>query len=522
MTFPSIAQTTEGTGSGQSAIVTMPAGTGGIVIVLLTVQAGSTSSAVLSGEGWVKLGQSIQGQPNLSVFAKQSTGSDALTVRTDTFGAPAYRWEAIRVAGGVSATASFTRGDGPNPDPPNHNAVGAQDYLWIAAAASSDTTGVSAAPSGYAGLVARTTAAALYYASLQLNTASENPGVFTRGGTSWSAATISVAPGGDITPPEPPSGAGYYKIATISAATGAGAGYPVRLTVNNGTGTDGGSTIYLNGKGRSDFADLRFRTDDLNTALSFWIEEIVGNVATVWVRVAADLTSTSRMVAVFYGDAANTATTSNGEATFDFFDDFSGAALNAAKWTKFGSATITQTGGLLSASSSGDPNKLIATSAPQGDNYAVRARFRLKNGAAADNRIGVGLKTATATGLGYNWLFRNFNTKVDRQFLNDAIAWGNNFPAAWVLNSWYVAEAYQVGTNLFGRFNDGTWNSWASGNSRTGFPALNLGGFQETTTSDWDYALVRRMTSPEPTVSNWSAEVSLTNTRKLTRHSSWL
>lgn len=62
--------------------------------------------------------------------------------------------------------------------------------------------------------------------------------------------------------------------------------YQIRIKVHYGSGVDSGEDVYLNGKCRSDFADLRFTDSDGVTELPYWIESKVdGDYAIVWVRI---------------------------------------------------------------------------------------------------------------------------------------------------------------------------------------------------------------------------------------------
>ncbi|MCW4043917.1 MAG: hypothetical protein NWE94_00170, partial [Candidatus Bathyarchaeota archaeon] len=51
-----------------------------------------------------------------------------------------------------------------------------------------------------------------------------------------------------------------------------GVNYQIRVQVNYGSGTDGGENVYLAGKCRVDFGDVRFTADDGSTLLDYWME----------------------------------------------------------------------------------------------------------------------------------------------------------------------------------------------------------------------------------------------------------
>jgi hypothetical protein len=116
---------------------------------------------------------------------------------------------------------------------------------------------------------------------------------------------------------------GYRKNCLIYQTSGAGPGYQILVRVHRGTGTDSGVDVYVApGKCRYDFGQL----------LYYWLESVSGDTATFWVKIAEDLSSGNRAINVYYGNSGAT-TTSNGVATFDFFDDFSSSPNG---WTMSG------------------------------------------------------------------------------------------------------------------------------------------------------------------------------------------
>ncbi len=116
----------------------------------------------------------------------------------------------------------------------------------------------------------------------------------------------------------------YRKCHVINQAPGAGTGYQVRITAHYGAGVDSGEDVYLNSACRSDFADIRFVSSDGVTALDYWMETgslTPGVSAIFWVKVAEDLGIADRTIYIYYGHPT-ALTTSNGDNTFSFFDDF--------------------------------------------------------------------------------------------------------------------------------------------------------------------------------------------------------
>ena len=124
----------------------------------------------------------------------------------------------------------------------------------------------------------------------------------------------------------------YRKAHTIFGGNGSGTDYQLQLQIYYDSGIDSGNTVYLSSNCQPDFDDLRFTDNDGITLLSYWIEDYTyGGSATVWVKVNDNL-DTDQTIYLYYGNPlANS--TSNGDATFIFFEDFEGTSLNTTKWS---------------------------------------------------------------------------------------------------------------------------------------------------------------------------------------------
>jgi hypothetical protein len=126
----------------------------------------------------------------------------------------------------------------------------------------------------------------------------------------------------------------YRKSHVINAATGAGTNYPIKICVSRDSLTDSGDTVYVGTRCKTDFGDIRFTSADGVTQLDYWMESNAASgsdaaTGTFWVRIPEDLSTASRTIYLYYGNSAAT-TTSNGAATFAFFDDFD---VDKSKWT---------------------------------------------------------------------------------------------------------------------------------------------------------------------------------------------
>jgi len=105
----------------------------------------------------------------------------------------------------------------------------------------------------------------------------------------------------------------------IGSTAGAVSDYQIRIVVHYGSGTDGGEHVYLNGKCRTDFGDIRFTDSDGITELSYWIEEKVdGDYAIVWVKIPNIPEST--VIYIYYGNP-NATSKSNPKQTLVIYED---------------------------------------------------------------------------------------------------------------------------------------------------------------------------------------------------------
>jgi len=130
----------------------------------------------------------------------------------------------------------------------------------------------------------------------------------------------------------------YRKSHVIQSASGAGTNYQIKITVHYGSGTDSGEHVYLNGHSRTDFGDVRFTDDDGVTLLDYWMETYVdSDYAIFWVEIADNLSASDATIYIYYGKSDAT-TTSNGTATFIFFEDFDDG--DASDWTFYQSVAI--------------------------------------------------------------------------------------------------------------------------------------------------------------------------------------
>ena len=104
-------------------------------------------------------------------------------------------------------------------------------------------------------------------------------------------------------------------------------------------------SLIVNGKARIDGADLRFLNSSGNV-LPFWIENDTYNSTStsIWIKVNEITAGAVDTIYLFYGEPGATSL-SDGSATFELFDDFSGGSIDATKWSSCNGGTIAVAGG---------------------------------------------------------------------------------------------------------------------------------------------------------------------------------
>jgi gliding motility-associated-like protein len=121
--------------------------------------------------------------------------------------------------------------------------------------------------------------------------------------------------------------------------------HQVLVTVNT-------QDLVVSGKARISGQDIRFLNES-GVALAFWIENDTYSATDtrLWVKVDNVPASSTADIYLFYGNSSATSL-SNGDDTFELFDDFDGAAINGSKWnTCDNGGTISVSGGNVTFSS---------------------------------------------------------------------------------------------------------------------------------------------------------------------------
>jgi len=325
------------------------------------------------------------------------------------------------------------------------------------------------------------------------------------------------------------SGWQYRKSHVINSAEGAGTGYQVRIKAHYGSGTDSGEDVYLNGKCRTDFGDVRFTDDDGVTLLDYWMEKKVdGDYAVFWVKIADDLSSSNATIYIYYGKSDAT-TTSDGEATFPWlFDDFAdynvGDAPNTVDWETVGTSandTITV------QQDPADATKKCFRIVESGDGTSTALRGLLK-----DYRTGFALHFRTRQHVDETLYYNCFEdgtfiisvrydeTPKRHQWYNGS-AWQEFTPQTPTISmdSWYdiIWKVLDTGTaKMVWNINETDYEGGFRATPTVGINKVEFNPFRLATQTlyiggigqDNRYIFARKFTYPEPSHGSWGSEES--------------
>ena len=297
--------------------------------------------------------------------------------------------------------------------------------------------------------------------------------------------------------------------------------------------------VSVNGKCRTDFGDIRFMDYDGTTKLSYWIEEkIDGEYATFWVRVPnIPKYPNSTTIYLYYGNHKLT-TTSNGDDTFLFFDDFEDGVLDTNKWIvhKNGSAnavveeTVFDNKGVLHLA--GEPNVISSASIESTFTFlsgiVVRIKHLINEEHYSDVSLGYGnLVGATGSGNWWHTTFENgylfmWQSPVSGESSIDAAIYRMDTGTYTALtsldsggltklNKWYILEYIYTDSGELRWVHNG--NLWLSTTDTTHLSSnkkllISQGEYSGGQGGDRyiDYIFIRKFIDPEPSHGAWGPE----------------
>lgn len=293
--------------------------------------------------------------------------------------------------------------------------------------------------------------------------------------------------------------------------------YQMRIIVHYGSGTDNGEHVYLNGKCREDFGDVRFTKDDGVTLLSYWIEEKVdGDYAIFWVKIPyIPASPNTTLIYIYYGKPDATSI-SDGKSTFLLFDDFNDGDIS--DWIK------TQVGGnssygdfqptsekkyegaygvVFDAKSGGGSTQVLHKSIPTG-NYAVTCWIRNEFQSAYNHQIGVSvdfIDAETCLMAVIHWGTFKLRKRVGGRNYDIVVGTEKSY------NTWLKLEVFRLSSGLFKAILEGeTLNTSITEITNGDVGLFGFGGIDQSGNGYWDLFYVRKYVEPEPSHGEWGSE----------------
>lgn len=279
--------------------------------------------------------------------------------------------------------------------------------------------------------------------------------------------------------------------------------YEVKLTFGTG------DTVFS--QAQSNGSDIRFYDSDDSTLIDHWIEnyDATSETATIWVEVPQLNASSTETIYMYFGDG-NTVRASNGDATFNFFDDFTGTLgdwlSTCGNWSINGSNNLYQSDTTVGRSC------ILA-------NYSASS-YVLETVMAGEDSSGGG--EGGEQGLyrhvsAYNSSHDRYESFIRGRAADDAPTWyraGNsgcttgsatniNSPLlSFAVTSQFYRYKYVVNGGAEDLYIDGNLESSLNDTSRTsGY--IGFGGYQGTI--EIQFVFVRTWASTEPTTTKQTA-----------------
>jgi hypothetical protein len=314
----------------------------------------------------------------------------------------------------------------------------------------------------------------------------------------------------------------YRRPITIYNTGSALTNYQVLVTLDT-------QSLITAGKMRTDCGDIRFTDSNGSTLLNYWIESGLNTASTkIWVKVPSIPANSTKTIYVYYGNPSATSL-SNGDNTFDFFDDFLGASMDANKWIHtYPEGITTVSGGKVELKVTGanawrgEGWKSIYSSS---DSYIVEMIVNPQTAASAffgffENAIYIeGSGTGVTGETTYFYCPVVSRTGDEGPGINERVRWRINGGALGyynigpylTLNNWYRIKLEVIkadaNTKTFKVYRENSllhtasWSATGIGSATTSIYITVAAYEANTPILWWDLFFVRKYSSPEPTTS---------------------
>jgi len=255
---------------------------------------------------------------------------------------------------------------------------------------------------------------------------------------------------------------------------------------------------------------IRFTENETGPLLPYWVENWTSDNMTVWVK-RYQANGTDNIIYVYYGNP-NAGRIDNGDATFDFFDNFDDGVIDSSKWQVYdlngGAGTATESNGVMTLTvTTNGTNPPVLPSVPTFENgiYELVGKITYTNNIP---HLAVKFRYDGTSSIEFTLRGGSFNDLYfyDGGYIGDVPAedLSNH------LNEWHFIQVKFSGTNVWGYVkNLVTGNSWSTSGTvtRTTAGPVGLSVWVASTTSQFDNVRVRKFLSVEPTTSVGTQEV---------------
>ena len=312
---------------------------------------------------------------------------------------------------------------------------------------------------------------------------------------------------------------------TLSNSGGEAWEYKKEINIQENSGstlTDYQVLVQLSGTNfpmntRVDGADIRFE-DTNGNELSYWIEswDYSGNNAKIWVKVPSLSANTAATISMYYGNPS-ASKSDNGDSTFEFFDDFDGNNIDTSKWemTTIGSASYNVNDGILHAESGMTPRSFFRIKSSSyyvnlnEQNIAIESRFKAVINEVKGEEHYFGMVNRIVDYLDDNafYLRREWTDAAYTRKLHTQVEETVSKTSYWSSDgNWHNYKITATPNKLEVYEDDSSKGVLTSNipNSVNLYPFIKAIMNGELTTAnnigDWDWIIVRKFTSSEPTI----------------------
>ena len=314
-------------------------------------------------------------------------------------------------------------------------------------------------------------------------------------------------------------------VPTLSNSGGGSWQYYKEITVNENSGntlTDYQVLVELSGSNFPtnalyDGADVRF-TDANGNELSYWIEswDYSGKNTKIWVKVQTISAHGTETIQMYYGNPS-ASKSSNGESTFEFFDDFEDDDIDFTKWTieKEGSINYNINNGILHVETGTTSRSDFRLESSYNvklneQNIAIESRFNaVVNDVKSDwHFFGMANNIELHSDNNPFYLRKEWTEDANKRKLHTQFEKSVSKTSSWTSDDKWHNYEITASPNKLEIYEDGEFK----GSLTTDIPSsINLHPFIRVSNGelapgpannigDWDWIIVRKFTSSEPTI----------------------